>query len=274
MHFSDLVLKSDQFVSGARMPFQKIEAEKLSLAVARQIEGLILQGILCAGERLPSERDMAEMMGVSRPSLREALSALQDDGLLVVRAGSGIYVAEAPGPAFSPALARLISRHPDAVEDYLDFRKDIEGLAAERAARSASEADLAVIAAICARMEAAHHARDADAEAALDVAFHMAIVEASHNIVALHMMRAMFELLREGVLYSRTRIFCDVSGQELLRQHLAINTAIQARNGAAAKDCIAEHLDYVARSLATQRRADRQEETAHLRLRHLQQGKV
>lgn len=265
------VIKSDQFSGSTAgpMPFQKIEAEKLSDAVIRQIEGLILQGVLSPSERLPSERDMAEAMGVSRPSLREALSRLQEDGLLVARPGSGIYVAEILGSAFSPALVRLIARHPRATADYLAFRKDLEGLAAERAAQSAGDVDLQVIDAAFRRMQAAHLRPDPQAEAALDAAFHMAIIEAGHNVVALHMMRSMQELLQAGVFRHRSRIFASEEVRErILRQHEAINTALQTRDGTSARARIEEHLDYVAEQLTIQQRADEQAELARLRLRH------
>lgn len=250
------------------MPFQKIEAEKLSDAVIRQIEELILQGVLSPSERLPSERDLAETMGVSRPSLREALSRLQKDGLLVARPGSGIYVAEVLGSAFSPALVRLIARHPRATSDYLAFRKDLEGLAAERAAQSADEVDLAVIDAAFRKMETAHADPNPQIEARLDVGFHMAIVEASHNVIALHMMRSMQELLQAGVFRNRARIFAatDLRNQ-LLEQHRAINAAIQTRDGALARQRIGIHLDFVAEQLLLQQRADEKSDLARLRLR-------
>lgn len=252
------------------MTFQKIEAEKLSDAVIRQIEGLILQGVLRPSERLPSERDMAETMGVSRPSLREALARLQADGLLVARPGSGIYVAEVLGSAFSPALVRLIARHPHATADYLAFRKDLEGLAAERAARIAGDADLRVIDASFQRMKAAHDDDDPEAEAALDAAFHMAIVEAGHNVIALHMMRSMQELLQLGVFKNRIRIFTRSEiRDQLLAQHGAINTALQERDGPAARQAIETHLDFVADQLIRQQLADEQAELARLRLRHV-----
>ncbi|MEO1308417.1 MAG: GntR family transcriptional regulator, partial [Pseudomonadota bacterium] len=76
------------------MPFQKISSEKLSEAVVRQIEALILQGLLRPGERLPAERELSERLGVSRPSLREALAHLQEVGLLTSKVGSGVYVAD------------------------------------------------------------------------------------------------------------------------------------------------------------------------------------
>lgn len=251
------------------MPFQKIEAQKLSSSVTHQIEELILQGVLRPGERLPAERELAETMGVSRPSLREALAQMQADGLLVARAGSGIYVAEVLGSAFSPALVRLISRHPDAAEDYLSFRKDLEGLAAERAARNGSQTDLAVIDRAFTQMRDSHGRSDPQAEAALDASFHMAIVEASHNVIALHMMRAMQDLLREGMLWNRSRMFVARPLRDaLLEQHGAINAAIQSRDGNAARDQIERHLDFVAARLTEQRRADERDQIARLRLRH------
>ena len=249
------------------MPFQKIESEKLSHSVVRQIERLILQGVLRPGERLPSERDLAERLAVSRPSLREAVAELEEAGLLVTRAGSGIYVAEVLGSAFSPALIRLFSSHEDAVSDYVDFRRDMEGLAAERAARLASETDLQVIDTIFARMEAAHAKRDPSDEAALDAEFHMAIIEAGHNVIMLHMMRSMFDLLKAGVFYNRQAIFRQRQTRDtLLDQHRAIRDAILARNPQAARGAVEAHLSFVQDCLADLRRADRNEDVARLRL--------
>lgn len=251
------------------MPFQPIDADRLAQAVIRQIETLILEGVLRPGERLPAERDLAARMGVSRPSLREALAAMQKDGLLVTRAGSGVYVAEVLGSAFSKPLVRLMARHRRAAEDYLQLRKDMEGLAAERAADVATEADLAVLDRILAAMRAAHAEADPETEAALDADFHMAIVEASHNVIALHMMRAMQDLLRQGMLFNRPRIFARPELRGLiLEQHAAINAAMQARDGRGARAALEAHLDCVAEALAGQRRADEKDAVAQRRLRN------
>lgn len=254
------------------MPFQKVTAEKLSQNVVRQVERLILQGILRPGERLPSERDLSDKLGVSRPSLREAISELQDSGLLVTKAGAGIYVAEVLGSAFSPALIRLFASHDEAVADYLDFRRDMEGLAAERAARLASDTDLQVIDAVFHRMEAAHLKRDPSDEAGLDAEFHMAIIEASHNVIMLHMMRSMFELLRAGVFYNRQMMFRRRTTRAmLLDQHREINAALQRRDPEAARAAVEAHLGYIQAELAEWRRAERHEEIARLRIAHEQE---
>ena len=251
------------------MPFQKIQSEKLSQAVMRQIELLILRGILRPGERLPAERDLAEKLGVSRPSLREAIGALQDDGLLTSKAGAGVYVADVLGSAFSPALVRLFAAHDEAVFDYLAFRRDLEGMTAERAATRGSDTDLKVVDALFCKMEAAHAKRNPEEEATLDAHFHLSIVEAAHNVVMLHMMRSMFELLHGGVFYNRQIMFRQrITRSTLLDQHRAINAAIQARDGPAARAAAEAHLDYVRDSLTEWRALARKEEVARLRFEH------
>ncbi len=253
------------------MPFQKVTPEKLSTAVTRQIEKLILQGILRPGERLPAERELAERLGVSRPSLREAVAELQEKGLLVARPGSGIFVADVLGNAFSPALIQLFAEHDEAVFDYIAFRRDLEGLAAERTAHLASKTDLKVIQTIFDKMESAHAKSDPRDEAQLDADFHMAIIEASNNVVMLHMMRSMFQLLREGVFYNRQVMFKQrMTRDMLLDQHRAINISLQARDPMAARAAVTNHLNYVEKSLRDQQKADRNEAIATQRFQHEQ----
>ncbi|MBM1220302.1 FCD domain-containing protein [Ponticoccus sp. SC2-23] len=252
------------------MPFEKIQPEKLSQGVVRQIEQLILRGILRPGERLPAERELAERLAVSRPSLREALSDLQERGLLESRAGAGVFVADVLGSAFSPALIRLFASHDAAVFDYLSFRRDMEGLAAERAARHGTETDLKVIDTILQKMEAAHQKRNPTDEAELDAEFHLSIIEASHNVIMLHMMRSMYDLLKEGVFYNRQIMFKQrMTRDMLLDQHRAINDALQARDPEGARAAVSRHLDFVERALSDQQKAERNEEIARKRLDHV-----
>lgn len=249
------------------MPFEKIQPEKLSHSVVRQIELLILRGVLRPGERLPAERELAERFGVSRPSLREAISELQESGLLVAKPNAGVFVAEVLGSAFSPALTRLFSNTEEAVFDYIDFRRDMEGLAAERAARLGSDTDLAVVDSVFQRMEAAHNKRNPSDEASLDAEFHLAIIEASHNVVMLHMMRSMYELLREGVFYNRKIMFQQrTKRSDLLDQHRAINDALQTRNPKAARKAVETHLDYVSTAFRDYLKSEKNEQIARQRL--------
>ena len=253
------------------MPYQRVEPEKLSQSVVRQIELLILRGILQPGDRLPSERELSERLSVSRPSLREAIAELSERGLLNTRASAGVFVADVLGSAFSPALIKLFSSHDTAVFDYVAFRRDLEGIAAERAAVAGSDTDLKVIDTIMGKMEAAHKKRNPSDEAALDAQFHMAIIEASHNVVMLHMMRSMFDLLREGVFYNRQAMFRSRRTRDLLLdQHRRINAALQARDGVAARNAVITHMDSVEEALRMGQRAAQNEEFARRRLEHEQ----
>ncbi len=251
------------------MPFRPVEPEKLSTAVIHQIEGLILRGILRPGERLPSERELSERLGVSRPSLREAIASLQDDGLLSSKAGAGVFVADVLGSAFSPALTRLFARNDEAVFDYLSFRRDMEGLAAERAARLGSDTDLQVIDAVYRKMQSAHDKIAPEAEAQLDAEFHLSIIEASHNVIMLHMMRSMYQLLREGVFYNRQVMFKQrITRDTLLEQHAKINDALQARDPIGAREAVVAHLSYVEQCLRDDIKAQSNETIARQRYEH------
>jgi len=175
------------------------------------------------------------------------------------------------GSAFSPALVKLFATHDAAVMDYLSFRRDMEGLAAERAARLGTQTDLKVIDAIFTKMETAHQKRNPDDEAQLDADFHLAIIEASHNIIMLHMMRSMYDLLREGVFYNRGIMFKQrMTRDNLLDQHRAINTALQARDPEGARAAVAAHLDFVKQALTDQQKVDENEAFAKKRFEHEQ----
>lgn len=253
------------------MPFQKITQERVADTVMHQIEQLILRGILRPGERLPSERDLSDKMGVSRPSLREAIADLEGRGLLATRKGSGVYVADVLGSAFSEPLIQLFANHDEALFDYISFRRDLEGMAAERAARLASDTDLKVVTTIFRKMEAAHKKRNPAEESALDAEFHMAIVEASHNVFMLHMMRSMFEMLRAGVFYNRQVMFkVRTTREALLDQHRLIHDALVARAPEAARNAVETHLSYVESCMIENRKAAHNEHVAKQRYRHEQ----
>ena len=251
------------------MPFEKIVADKISSAVIRQIEELILQGVLRPGDRLPAERELSETMEVSRPTLREALAELEERGLIATRPGGGTFVAEVLGSAFAPPLIELFATHDTALFDYIAFRRDLEGLAAERAAVNATETDLAVIDSVFRRMEEAAQKRNPDEEAAIDAQFHMTIVEAAHNVVMLHMMRSLYDLLVRGVFYNRSIVYSlRERRSRLLEQHRAIRDAVVERNPKAARAAVEAHMDFIAEALHDANRMRSREQVAALRQRH------
>jgi len=249
--------------------FSRIEHTRTADAVVHQIEALLLEGVLRDGDRLPGERELAAQMDVSRPILRDALKMLEARGLLVTRPGGGTQVANVVGEVFAEPMRELIASHPKATADYLEYRREIEAVAAELAAQRATEADKALLSEIVTRMEAAHASRDPAVEAEIDVEFHNAVGECAHNFILLHTLRSCYRLLAEGVFYSRARIYhLPGAREELLAQHRAIFTAIRAGDPAAARRAAVAHIFYIQKASAEAELTDERERVASLRLLH------
>ncbi|PZU88577.1 MAG: GntR family transcriptional regulator [Shinella sp.] len=247
--------------------FAQISHSRTAGEVVQQIESLILDGVLRDGDRLPGERDMAQAFDVSRPILREALKELEARGLVVSHHGGGTYIADIIGQVFSKPITELISRHARATRDYLEYRRELEGLTAELAARRASDTDRALLSRIVEDMKRAHESGNAEDELAADVEFHNAIGEAAHNIILLHTMRACYRLLSEGIFFNRKAVFALSNARErLLEQHLAIHDAIVGGHADEAKKAAQYHIDFVMQAVEEAARADEWGRVAKLRL--------
>ena len=251
----------------ARSVFQKIDHSRTADDIVAHVEGLILDGILRDGDRLPGERELAATLDVSRPILRDALKALEARGLVVARHGGGTYVADIVGQVFSDPVAALIARHPRATRDYLDYRREMEGLTAALAAERATEADRRLLTSVLADMRAAHESGRFDDELAADIELHNVIGEAAHNIVLMHTMRACYRLLADGIFFSRREVFAAPGARAaLLDQHVAIVEAILAGDAAGARQAAEAHIDYVIDATLRAERSGGRSRIADLRL--------
>jgi GntR family transcriptional repressor for pyruvate dehydrogenase complex len=247
--------------------FTRIAHSRTADEVVLQVESLILEGVLRVGDRLPGERDLATQLEVSRPILRNALQSLEERGLLTTRHGGGTYVADIVGQVFTPPMVELIAAHPKATADYLEYRRDIEGMAADYAARRATAEDRALLDSIMRRMEAANTGDDFDAEAQIDVEFHNAIGECAHNIILLHTLRSCYRLLADGVFFSRSLIYTVPGTREkLLAQHKAIHQAVVAGDPAGARAAAEAHIDFVSSAVAVAERTGEWRRVSRLRL--------
>ena len=226
-----------------------LKTERAAEAVARHIEKLILEGALRPHEYLLAERELAARLNVSRPTLRDGLKILEDRGLLVAERGRGTRVAALGAVAITDPLIALLAQSPELADDYLEFRDVVESQAAALAAIRANDIDRQMIAACLAAIEAAHDSADPDEEAEADAALHLAIYEASHNLVLLQMMRALSGILRSDVIQNRSRMFTIPAIRELMRdQHRAIGQAILNRDAEGARAAAHEHLSYIRRA--------------------------
>lgn len=226
--------------------FEPIAHDSVSDAVVQQIEAMIVNGILKEGTRLPSEREMSELMEVSRPKLREALKQLEEDGLVQVKHGGGSFIAKLTGTAMTPAFLDLYARHHTAFYDYLEYRREQEAFAARLAARRATATDKDILRRILEQMDAAHAADDNEAGELADIRLHTAIVDASNNSTLIHMMASIYDLTKRGVFYNRGYLrTIDTAGDLLLAQHHAIADAIIAGDEEAAEEAARRHINFV-----------------------------
>ena len=229
--------------------FEPIGHESLADAVVAQIEDLIASGVLKQGRKLPSERELAEMLRVSRPKLREALHTLETRGLVNTQHGEGTFVAALTGSAMLPALLALYERHEPAFFDYLEYRREQEGFAARLAARRATSADQERISEILAENERAWRENDSVASREADFALHAAIVDASQNATLIHMMASIYELTRQGVFYNRDFLkSIDGTGKLLMKQHSELGEAIIEGDEDRAEKAAYDHIDFVEES--------------------------
>lgn len=253
--------------------FSRIAHGRTADEVVQQIEDLVLEGVLSAGDRLPAERELARQFDVSRPILRDALKALEQRGLIVTRHGGGTHVADVTGEVFVRPVMDLVVSHPRAAADYLEYRRAVEAIAAEFAARRATDDDRALLAGIMARMEAAHDRADFAEEAAIDVEFHTAIGECAHNIILLHTLRACYRLLADGVFHNRLAIFSlPGAREELLGQHRAIHDAVATGDPEAARSAAVRHIDFIESAMAEADRFDERLRVSRLRRSQRSEG--
>lgn len=247
-------------------PFEPVGHESVADAATAQIEDLIASGVLRQGAKLPSERELAEMLGISRPKLREALQVLEERGLVTTKHGEGTFVSALTGQAMLPALLALYGRHEPAFFDYLEYRREQECFAAGLAAERATKADKERIKDILHDLTRAWKESDADASHKADYALHTAIVDASQNATMIHMMASIFELTQQSVFYNRDFLnTIDGSGRMLLEQHVNLGEAIIDGDVEAARKAAGEHIDFVERSFRLGMEQQRREDLAEKR---------
>lgn len=230
--------------------FSEISHGSLVDAVLDQIEELILDGVLPEQSRLPSERELAAQLKVSRPKVREALKILEDRGLVRIQANSGVFIEKLVNSAIGRPLVDLYQRHPWAIQDHLDYRKEQEGFAARLAAERATAFDRQQLRALTEKMAEAHRKGDHELGATLDHDFHMTIVSASYNRTLMLMMKSLHEFNRRGVIYSRQALLnIEQVSERLQLEHAGIAEAIVQGNPAEAERLSRAHIAFIGESV-------------------------
>src|SRR5688572_19066799 len=222
------------------MPFQSIEPRRLYRQIADQIRTLIRSGEFPAGARLPPERDLAKQLGVSRPSVREALIALEVEGLVEVRIGSGIYVLAANGSRHAEAVAE--GDAPAGPFELLRARYVIEAECAALAAKSAKRHHVQAIESALDEMQREHDGGRQPLSS--DRMFHLRIAEATGNGALVHVIKTLWDE-RTGPLYKQLEDHYDspVLWEAAMAEHRAVVDAIAAHDPVAAKAAMQRHMN-------------------------------
>lgn len=231
-------------------PLQPVETQRLYQKIADQIAGLIREGQCLSGERLPSERDMAVQLGVSRPVVREAMIALELRGMVEVRTGAGIYVT---GSQMDASVLVVDGEDPGPSPfELIAARRVIEAETAAIAARQADKVILRDIYDAILKME-----EDIDQGVQLvcekedgDRVFHSRIAAASNNSVLVSIVEQLWEGMRRPmfkVICERARL--PENARRAAREHRSIYNRILAGDANGARSEMQEHLDQVNRVL-------------------------
>ena len=228
------------------MSLRKPPLPKLADAIVAELEQMIVDGSLQPGQKLLPERELAVQFGVSRPSVREAIQRLEARGLLYRRQGGGTYVQLELGSGLTDPLFALLLNNPESQFDLLEFRHVLEGVAAYYAALRGTTTDFDRIRLAQVAIEQAQQNADLPGEADAVTDFYLAMMEASHNAVLLHLVRALRGLLERNILRNIEVLNQRPGVVNRIRRHRAdLIAAILAGQPEQARDACHEHLAFI-----------------------------
>ena len=251
------------------MTYRKIRQPKLSDAIVTALETMILEGTLRPGEKLPSERDLAKQFEVSRPSIREAIQALEAKGLLYRRQGGGTFVQEQLWQSLSDPVLELIANDPESQYDLLEFRHATEGMLAFYAAIRGTATDFERIRQCQLDIATAQQASNIDKEADAIVELYKVIAEASHNVAMLHLVLSMSELLRQNIAQNLELLYRHHEAVDSSNKHRsALIEAIVSRDSEKARNASNAHLAYIEDVLLSVRKEDSRVQRALRRIQN------
>jgi len=222
------------------MGIAPIKSTRIYQEIVRQVKGMIAEGRLKSGDQLPPERDLAEKFVVSRTSVREALRALESLGLVEIRPGEGTFVREVSVDSLVEPLALVMLSQREAIGELFEARRMIEPALAALAARRATPEDVGEMERILESQAKAIAAGGTGVEQ--DAEFHTAIGAAAHNRAITRIAHAVMDLLRQS---REEALNTPGRPDRSHNDHKRLLAAIRARDEAAARQAMVEHLEAV-----------------------------
>jgi GntR family transcriptional repressor for pyruvate dehydrogenase complex len=227
------------------LKIRPVGRQSLVDTVVERIREVIEQGHLKAGDRLPTEAELSEQLGVSRTVVREAVNQLESVGLLIVRRGRGMFVGHGSGLASCVKMLRsALALSPKELLQFTEFRRALECHAARRAAESATPEDLAALQTLCDEIDRAD--RDYLEAMQLDFQFHRRLMAITGN----PLLSSVLEVVQEFVLAAMVRTTPQPRDRtQSHRRHQAIVRAIRTGNPDVAEKAMQDHMDRTVRLL-------------------------
>jgi len=226
---------------------------KISQKVVEEVQRLIIEGKLQPGQRLPTEKELAEMLHVSRPTLREALNVLEAMGHIEIRPREGSFVRTTVPARLGDAVVALLKRHPEKIFELFETRRQVDPEGAALAAERATERE---------RAQLQEHLEEAKALVAAGRSIFspevadiyaktlLRLAEATHNSVFAYVMRMLWTMVEGALPYSRERLsFAPRLFGTLFKQYVTIVEAVIAGDAVKARRAMAQHLEFGEKAL-------------------------
>ena len=225
------------------LAIKTIKPKRVADQVYDQLRELIYRGLIKPGEKLMPERKMAETMGVSRTSVREAINKLVTMGLLTHRQGQGTFLRQPDEHPANP-MAIVMESQEASLFDLLEVRIGMECHSASLAAERADKEDIEFLKNSQAEMEQAFIDGKPGTDA--DVSFHMAVAYASKNPLQIYLMKNMYDFLFASIKKNRSHLYRVPGNIELIiKQHRAVYEAISRRDKSGAFEAMRQHIQFV-----------------------------
>ncbi|AGH43562.1 FCD domain-containing protein [Paraglaciecola psychrophila] len=234
---------------------RRVQSRKLSDDIMEQLEAMILDGRLLAGQKLLSERTLAEQFAVSRPSVREAIQKLENKNLVERKQGGGTFVKPRLNELITDPLLLLLSDKPEMQFDLLEFRHALEGMAAYYAALRGQPEDYEALESALEALP--DDSTDKSQQAIALVNFYLTMANAAHNMVLQHVMRSLQSMLQDNIQRNLEVLAKHAdAAQNINKQRRNIVKAILAGDPEQARKASNEHLAYIEDTLLNINRQD------------------
>lgn len=222
---------------------EKNKDTKVYTKVIKDIKEKILSGQLKNGDRLPSEREMAEKLEVSRTSIREAIRVLEIMGLIESKRGSGNYIANSFGNSLFEPLSIMFMLQEYSTEDIHELRETLEIECCRVASKKISDDDIKLLNDIIDKM---YKTNDEEQSLLLDIRFHNIIVKSSDNPLIVNVLEVISQLMDKFIKESRKIILCEENNREvLLNSHKEIVLSLQERDEEKAIYSMKKHFEII-----------------------------